>query len=26
VREYYQKIQHHFKGGLPKETQPPEYQ
>ncbi|MDI6866416.1 CDC48 family AAA ATPase [Methanoculleus sp.] len=26
VREYYQKIQQYFKGGLPKETQPLEYQ
>jgi SpoVK/Ycf46/Vps4 family AAA+-type ATPase len=26
VRDYYQKIQQHFKGGLPKQVQPPEYQ
>ncbi|MFA5614833.1 MAG: ATPase, partial [Methanoculleus sp.] len=26
VRQYYAKIQQHFKGGLPKEVQPPEYQ
>ncbi|HWQ67778.1 MAG TPA: CDC48 family AAA ATPase [Methanospirillum sp.] len=26
LREAYQKIQTHFKGGLPKEVQPPEYQ
>jgi transitional endoplasmic reticulum ATPase len=26
LREYYQKIQQHFKGGLPKQVQPPEYQ
>jgi len=26
LRQYYQKIQQHFKGGLPKETQPLEYQ
>lgn len=26
LREYYGKIQQHFKGGLPKSVQPPEYQ
>ncbi|WP_332448936.1 CDC48 family AAA ATPase [Methanoculleus sp.] len=26
LRQYYQKIQQHFKGGLPKDVQPPEYQ
>jgi transitional endoplasmic reticulum ATPase len=26
LREAYQRIQQHFKGGLPKEVQPPEYQ
>jgi transitional endoplasmic reticulum ATPase len=26
LRDYYQKIQQHFKGGLPKQVQPPEYQ
>jgi len=26
VRDYYQKIQQFFKGGLPQEVQPPEYQ
>ena len=26
IRTYYAKIQQHFKGGLPKEAQPPEYQ
>jgi transitional endoplasmic reticulum ATPase len=26
LREYYSKIQQHFKGGLPKSVQPPEYQ
>ena len=26
LREYYGKIQQHFKGGLPKQVQPPEYQ
>lgn len=26
IREYYAKIQQHFKGGLPKQVQPPEYQ
>jgi len=26
LREYYAKIQQHFKGGLPKQVQPPEYQ
>jgi transitional endoplasmic reticulum ATPase len=26
LREMYQRIQQHFKGGLPKEVQPPEYQ
>ena len=26
LRTYYGKIQQHFKGGLPKEFQPPEYQ
>jgi transitional endoplasmic reticulum ATPase len=26
LREYYQNIQQHFKGGLPKQVQPPEYQ
>ena len=26
LREAYGKIQKHFKGGLPKEVQPPEYQ
>jgi len=26
LREYYTKIQQHFKGGLPKQVQPPEYQ
>ena len=26
IRTYYGKIQQHFKGGLPKEVQPPEYQ
>jgi transitional endoplasmic reticulum ATPase len=26
LRDYYRKIQQHFKGGLPKEVQPPEYQ
>jgi transitional endoplasmic reticulum ATPase len=26
LRNYYGKIQQHFKGGLPKEAQPPEYQ
>jgi transitional endoplasmic reticulum ATPase len=26
VRQYYAKVQQHFKGGLPKEVQPPEYQ
>jgi transitional endoplasmic reticulum ATPase len=26
VREYYRKIREHFKGGLPKQVQPPEYQ
>ncbi len=26
LRTYYGKIQQHFKGGLPKEAQPPEYQ
>jgi transitional endoplasmic reticulum ATPase len=26
VREYYSRIQQHFKGGLPKQVQPPEYQ
>jgi transitional endoplasmic reticulum ATPase len=24
-REYYRRIREHFKGGLPKEVQPPEY-
>ncbi len=26
LRDYYGKIQQHFKGGLPKQVQPPEYQ
>ena len=26
LRESYQRVQQHFKGGLPKEVQPPEYQ
>ena len=26
LRQYYDKIQQHFKGGLPKKVQPPEYQ
>ena len=26
LRDYYGKIQQHFKGGLPKKVQPPEYQ
>ncbi|MDD4137966.1 MAG: CDC48 family AAA ATPase, partial [Methanoregula sp.] len=26
LRQYYSKIQQHFKGGLPKQVQPPEYQ
>jgi transitional endoplasmic reticulum ATPase len=26
LNDYYKKIQQHFKGGLPKEVQPPEYQ
>jgi transitional endoplasmic reticulum ATPase len=26
LRDYYKNIQQHFKGGLPKEVQPPEYQ
>jgi transitional endoplasmic reticulum ATPase len=26
LRDYYSKIQQHFKGGLPKQVQPPEYQ
>jgi len=26
LRQYYQRIQQHFKGGLPKDIQPPEYQ
>ncbi len=26
LRQYYQKVQQHFKGGLPKDIQPPEYQ
>jgi transitional endoplasmic reticulum ATPase len=26
LRQYYEKIQQHFKGGLPKQVQPPEYQ
>lgn len=26
LRQYYDKIQQHFKGGLPKQVQPPEYQ
>ena len=26
LRDYYSKIQQHFKGGLPKKVQPPEYQ
>ncbi|HOT94342.1 MAG TPA: CDC48 family AAA ATPase [Methanoregulaceae archaeon] len=26
LRSYYQRIQQHFKGGLPREAQPPEYQ
>ena len=26
LREYYTRIQQHFKGGLPKQVQPPEYQ
>jgi len=26
IREWYKKIQESFKGGLPKEVQPPEYQ
>ena len=26
LRLYYEKIQQHFKGGLPKQVQPPEYQ
>jgi len=26
VRDYYKKIQQHFKGGLPQQVQPPEYQ
>jgi transitional endoplasmic reticulum ATPase len=26
LRDYYDKIQQHFKGGLPKQVQPPEYQ
>jgi transitional endoplasmic reticulum ATPase len=26
LREYYKNIQQHFKGGLPKQVQPPEYQ
>ena len=26
LREYYKNIQQHFKGGLPKQAQPPEYQ
>jgi transitional endoplasmic reticulum ATPase len=26
LREYYRNIQQHFKGGLPKQVQPPEYQ
>jgi len=26
VREYYHRLQRHFKGGLPQEVQPPEYQ
>uniref|UniRef100_UPI00196068DE hypothetical protein n=1 Tax=Pseudomonas shirazica TaxID=1940636 RepID=UPI00196068DE len=26
VRQYYERVRQHFKGGLPRETQPPEYQ
>jgi transitional endoplasmic reticulum ATPase len=26
LRDYYAKIQQHFKGGLPVQVQPPEYQ
>ena len=26
LRNYYSKIQQHFKGGLPQKVQPPEYQ
>ncbi|NLB00750.1 MAG: ATPase, partial [Methanomicrobiales archaeon] len=26
LRQYYGKVQQHFKGGLPKDIQPPEYQ
>ena len=26
LREFYSRIQQHFKGGLPREVQPPEYQ
>ncbi len=26
LREYYGKVQQHFKGGLPTKVQPPEYQ
>jgi transitional endoplasmic reticulum ATPase len=26
LRDYYDKIRQHFKGGLPKQVQPPEYQ
>ncbi len=26
LRDYYKKIQQHFKGGLPQQVQPPEYQ
>jgi transitional endoplasmic reticulum ATPase len=26
LRQYYDKIQQHFKGGLPQKVQPPEYQ
>ncbi|MDD5420004.1 MAG: hypothetical protein PHV57_09190, partial [Methanomicrobiaceae archaeon] len=26
LTEYYKRIQQHFKGGLPREVQPPEYQ
>jgi transitional endoplasmic reticulum ATPase len=26
LRDYYAKIQQHFKGGLPRQVQPPEYQ
>jgi transitional endoplasmic reticulum ATPase len=26
LREYYSRIQQHFKGGLPQKVQPPEYQ